>query len=215
MAKKRRVIQIGCEGTRLVALEDLKELQGDLKQRSLADVEQLKQMILKLGFAFPFFVWRDGDQQWILDGHGRLAALTALRAEGWEVPPLPAVDIAATDMADAKRRLLALNSRYGKMTTEGFEAFVAGVELQSIAMDLALPEIDVSALTIGTSFVRPELSSDSSKPAPDGLWFYVEFYGQPERFEALKKALGGALKAGHEIDPEFFADLLEGGGGVP
>lgn len=41
----------------------------------------------------------------------------------------------------------------------------------------------------------------------DGFWFYVEYYGDGERFERIVKILKPVMKGKHEIDPDAFENM--------
>ena len=82
----------------------------------------------------------------VLDGHGRLLALQIFRQLGGQIPQLPAVRIHAKDEADAKQKLLRLNSRYGTIDLDGLRDFVDGLDVN--VDDLELPDIDIEDILI-------------------------------------------------------------------
>lgn len=94
-------------------LDEFVDFQGDLKEISEESLSKLKSRIIYMGFAVPFFVWKDGEVLNILDGHQRKLALLSLKAEGWNVPKLPYVEIPAASEAEAREKLLAISSQYG------------------------------------------------------------------------------------------------------
>ena len=85
------MIVINCTGSDTIELDELADFQGALKQRSAADINKIIKSIKKHGFSFPFFVWAHDDINHVLDGHGRLAALKKMQADGEEIPALPCV----------------------------------------------------------------------------------------------------------------------------
>jgi DNA modification methylase len=107
----------------------------------------LKTEILNTGFAFPVYVWKDGDgKTWTLGGHQRVRVLTSLRSEGYLIPPVPIVYVEAKDYTEAKRRVLQDVSQFGKIETQGLYEFAtdAGLSLPDLdAFDL--PEIDMKS----------------------------------------------------------------------
>ena len=158
------MIKINCTGSDTIELDQLTEFQGELKSRSADDIEKIIRSIKKHGFSFPFFVWAHASKKGnyinhVLDGHGRLTALKRMRAEGTEVPPLPCVYISAKNEAEAKEKLLKLNSQYGHMTAESVAAFLDGLEID--LNDIALPEgvLDLTKL-------EPEETTDDDN-APE------------------------------------------------
>lgn len=166
MAKQRvtsgRVIPITCTGSRTVPFGSLKGFQGTLKDLSREDLDKLKRRILKLGFSFPYFVWRD----FILDGHQRTKAIEELLAEGYIIPPVPVVDIEADSEQEAAEKLLSLSSHYGRITEDGLTEFLSakGLDLSDLAEDLALPDIDMEAFLAGDD---PGGGGDPDSMVPD------------------------------------------------
>jgi site-specific DNA-methyltransferase (adenine-specific) len=152
------MIDIKCTGSDTISIDELTEFQGELKERSAGDIEKIIKSIKKHGFSFPFFVWqhtsRDGNFiNHVLDGHGRLKALKQMRAAGEEIPPLPCVYISAKNEAEAKEKLLKLNSQYGHMTAESVAAFLGDIKIDF--SELALPD---GVLDLGK--LEPEETKD-------------------------------------------------------
>jgi hypothetical protein len=140
-------LEITCEGATTVPVEELCDLQGNLKDLTEENYVRLRNSMTKYGFSFPVFMWIDSEgKKWIIDAHQRLRTLKKMKEEGWVIPPLPADIIHADSRIQAKEKLLVLNSRYGKMTREGFDEFVdeVGFEVPDTIEDmLVLPEIDI------------------------------------------------------------------------
>ena len=131
------MIKVKCDVKDTLELDELSDFQGNLKERSDADFEKIQKSIKKHGFSFPFFVWKKGKANWVLDGHGRLGALRRMAAGGEAIPPLPVVYVKCKDEAEAQEILLKLNSQYGKMTAESVNDFLGDLEIDF--EDLALP----------------------------------------------------------------------------
>lgn len=131
------MIKVKCDVKDTLELDELSDFQGNLKERSDADFEKIQKSIKKHGFSFPFFVWKKGKTNWVLDGHGRLGALRRMAAGGEAIPPLPVVYVKCRDEPEAKEILLKLNSQYGKMTAESVKDFLGDLEIDF--EDLALP----------------------------------------------------------------------------
>lgn len=147
------MIEINCTGSDTIQLHELTEFQGELKERSSGDVEKIIKSIKKHGFSFPFFVWKNDGKNNVLDGHGRLMALKQMAAAGEEIPALPCVYISAKDEAEAKEKLLKLNSQYGHMTAESVAAFLGDIKIDFD--ELALPD---GVLDLGK--LEPEETKD-------------------------------------------------------
>lgn len=135
-------IPVRCKGTKSVDLASLKHFQGKLKDLPKPQFEKLKAAIVKKGFRFPVFVWRN----FILDGHQRLFVVQALIKEGWTIGKIPIVEIEAKDEREARELVLLVSSRYGKITDDGLHEFILEGKLDFEALKTAvdLPEIDVS-----------------------------------------------------------------------
>jgi hypothetical protein len=140
--QNQRILQITCAGNTVVPLEELHDLQGELKDLSEVNYVKLRNSITKFGFSFPIFYWEDQDgTKYTLDSHQRQRTLLKMQAEGWTIPPLPADPIHAKDKAEAKTKLLLLNSKFGKITQEGYDAFISDINVEEIGDMLALPDI--------------------------------------------------------------------------
>jgi len=158
-------IDIRCTGTENISLDAFTELQGNLKELSNENYEKLKASLIKYGFCFPVFCWKDGKTFFTMDAHQRVKTLTKLRSEGYTIPDLPTVYIEAKDKIEAKELLFQLNSNYGKMTQDGVYEFLnePGFELlPEILNDVDLPEFDVDAFN--QSFI-----SDDEPPVTKNL----------------------------------------------
>ncbi|MEW6507199.1 MAG: hypothetical protein AB1432_05580 [Bacteroidota bacterium] len=66
-----KLIPIACTGTELIKIELLESIQGKLKSRTREQLYGLRTSIIKYGFSFPIFVWKDNGNYFTLDGHGR------------------------------------------------------------------------------------------------------------------------------------------------
>ena len=123
-------INIECEVNNTCDIDDLIELQGDLKTRSEIDVIKILKSIRNYGFSFPFFYWQSNEpKKYILDGHGRKFSLNIYRALGGNVPKLPIIRINAKNKKEAKQKLLRMDSKYGKINQSGFDEFISDIEV--------------------------------------------------------------------------------------
>ena len=149
-------IEINCTGSDTIQLHELTEFQGELKERSAGDVEKIIKSIKKHGFSFSFFVWKNDGKNNVIDGHGRLKALQQMAAAGEEIPALPCVYISAKNEAEAKEKLLKLNSQYGHMTADSVAAFLGDIKIDFD--ELALPD---GVLDLGK--LEPEETKDDDE----------------------------------------------------
>lgn len=124
-AKKK--IRIECKGSGSESLDNLIPFQGDLKELTKANYEKLKTEILQHGFSAPFFYWASNEKipkKYLLDGHQRKITLVAMEQEGFYLPnKFPVVEIKAKTKREAKSKLLAFTSQYGKISKAGLIQF--------------------------------------------------------------------------------------------
>jgi len=139
MTKIRKTVAIKCDAAGKLPLSSLQDFQGNLKTRTQQQLQQIQTSVEKYGFSFPFFVWTQGRRNWCLDGHGRMAALQQMESEGWTVPPLPVAYVQAKDRAEAKQKLLRMNSAYGDWDTQGVQDFLADIDVE--LSEIAIPGI--------------------------------------------------------------------------
>jgi len=138
-------IRITCKGADTVPLDSLIPFQGDLKTLSELNLAKLKASILKYGFTAPCFIWEHDGVKSPLDGHQRIAALLALRDEGYSIPLIPVDYIDAEDEKEAKEKLLHISSQYGEFTQEGIANFVldAGLDISELDIRLTNEELTI------------------------------------------------------------------------
>ena len=142
--KNIQTISIKCETKDTLELAELTELQGGLKARTDIDYDKIKLSIIKYGFSFPLFVWKSGKTNYLLDGHGRFETLCKLQKDGYIIPSLPVVFISAKNKAEAKQKLLRLNSTYGRLSKESVLEFAEDLEINFDEISLPDTTIDFS-----------------------------------------------------------------------
>ena len=161
-----------------VPLDELEEYQGNLKSLGKTEYAKLKQSITEKGFIVPCFAWRNGSDKWkLLDGHQRVRVI---RNEGWEIEGgIPIVEIAAEDERDAKEKLLAIVSRYGRVEGQGLYEFLdgTGIDLEQWAVP-DLPDLDLDSwldefmrdpAALGDPEAVPEVPEEATTQLGD-LW---------------------------------------------
>lgn len=149
-------------------LDELNELQGDLKEMSLEDYEKFRALVIRDGVNFAMHVWKelqtvrskseakriacqtrgqdDGNKVfkwWIIDGTGRKRMFTKMRdMDGFTIPPLPCVEIYATSLEEAKLQILSASSAFHKMTHQGLYEFSQGINLPPAKLkEYSLPHV--------------------------------------------------------------------------
>lgn len=140
-------IEIKCQGSDIVELNELTEFQGKLKKLSEEAYQRLKQSIITLGFSFPIAAWKYRNKTMILDAHQRVAALKRMRQEGYMIPKLPIVLVEAKDPKEAARKVLAATSQYGEVQVDGLHSFMEEFKLSMPDLEdsFKFPEIDFDA----------------------------------------------------------------------
>lgn len=144
--KNIQTISIKCKTENTLEIAEMTELQGGLKERTDVDYDKIKLSIIKFGFSFPFFIWKNGSKNYLLDGHGRFGTLCKMQKDGYLIPPLPVVYVDCKNKTEAKEKLLRLNSQYGHMTKESVLEFVGG-DFELNVEEIALPDTTIDFST--------------------------------------------------------------------
>lgn len=143
-------VRVACTGSELVEIDELYELQGELKSLSDDAFRALRDEILWTGFAFPIYAWRDPDDKLlIVGGHQRKRVLSALREEGKEVPAVPIVLVEAADIKEARRRVLQDVAQYGVVERQGLYEFMhlAELSLPDLETNFRIPDINIESFS--------------------------------------------------------------------
>lgn len=148
MAKKKGQVFNRCTIDKTLPLDYLKVLQGGLKTLLPENYEKLKASILKHGFIYPIFVWENPEdaQIYIIDGTQRFHALTEMKKEGYSIPQLPVVFVEATDVKDAKEKLITAATQYGIFDELGTLEFMKDLNFSEVITFAALPEFNFSTI---------------------------------------------------------------------
>ena len=163
-------VKITCRAADSLPLDAIEDFQGNLKKRTKKDIDLIIKSIQKFGFSFPFFVWNGDGHNRCLDGHGRIQALSEMRRRGFTLPLFPVAYIDAADEAEAKQKLLRMNSEYGTMTKASVLEFMDGIELDESEIRLPSGVLDLEA---GTPRVSGEVP-------------FSEYLGEENNFIVLK-----------------------------
>ena len=200
--KQINTISIKCETSEKLEIAEMTEMQGGLKERTDIDYDKIKLSICKFGFSFPFFIWKSGNKNYLIDGHGRFATLCKMQKDGYIIPPLPVVYIQCKNKTEAKQKLLRLNSQYGKMTKESVLEFAEDIDLNFD--EIALPDsvIDFSEEGIPTN-LDEDMQSIEKKDFKVSLVFqeeeqiqdFLSLYEQElkEKYNCYISVAGGGL----------------------
>ena len=122
---KPNTVRIACRAADTIELDNLIELQGNLKELSDHAYTALRKSIIELGFSFPVNAWQSGKKVFILDATQRTRVLRRMRdVEGWKVPPLPVAWVEAENTKEAATKLLAAAAQFGEVTQDGLYEFL-------------------------------------------------------------------------------------------
>ena len=186
--KSIQTISIKCETQDRLEIAEMTELQGGLKERTDIDYDKIKLSICKFGFSFPFFIWKSGNKNYLIDGHGRFATLCKMQKDGYIIPPLPVVYIQCKNKTEAKQKLLRLNSQYGRMSKYSVLEFAEDLELNFEEISLPETTIDFSEnanMDLNDFF---EAGQNPKEEQNDGMKV-VEVSLYEEQLEDLEKLL--------------------------
>ena len=186
-----------------VSLDEIEEFQGGLKSLGKTEYSKLKQSITEKGFVVPCFAWRNGSGRWkLLDGHQRVRVI---RTEGWTIDGgIPVVEIVAENARDAKEKLLAIVSRYGRVEGQGLYEFLdgTGIDLEEWTVP-DLPDLDLD------SWLDEFMRLDAELPPLDGeepeiqQWTFAlhkDQMGQVRDAIDMSKKLGDFVDTGNESE---------------
>jgi len=139
-----------------VPLDQLEDFQGDLKALSDAAQAGLTANLLDLGYSYPTCVWHG--HKAILDGHQRNRVLRALLEDGYALLDVdgeptdcvPVTWVMAATEKEARKKVLAAVSQYGKVSDAGLQAFLGASDLEwpEVKPWVDLPDFDVEAFEV-------------------------------------------------------------------
>ena len=216
-------IKISCDAKHYASLDDFHELQGNLKDLTELNFNKLKLSILKYGFIAPLFAFKDNKGKlFIMDAHQRVRVLKHLRdVDEYIVPQLPYNLIDAKNKREAKEMLLAINSRYGKMTAEGLYEFSNEpnyeIDMNAIELILDLPEVNLDMFNNAEAKID-SLEENEEIELPQSAQIeppkeYILIMAEPnsEEWEDLIQTLklGMVRRGGYKEGSEFDSISLE------
>jgi len=143
----------------------LEPFQGELKEISKKNIEKLISSIIDYGIVVPKAVWINEGKYLIIDGHASKMALSEIEKRGYKIPEIPYYTISAENEKQAKKILLLINSRIGKITDEGFYSFIEKANIKpddDIFSKIDFPEIDMENFM--DKFYVDETESDDDIP---------------------------------------------------
>lgn len=139
-----KTLRIACEALAVADLDSFIEFQGELKVLLEPEKKALRAQIETQGYSFAAHCWRHDGKLFLLDGHQRMRVIRSMREDGWVIPPLPYSLVLADSYSQAKRKLLAAASQYGKVQESGLAEFIKDIEIKPIEIaEFRFPEINL------------------------------------------------------------------------
>lgn len=144
---------------------EVKPLQGNLKDLSKVNFDKLKNVLENRGFKVPLFLWKDGSTYYLMDGHQRQRVMIETNANDNGDYKVPFVLIEADGIDEAKAQLLEVTSQYGKITQEGFDEFIAGIDMPEVDL---MKNISFDALPLVSKTQVPPADASGSDEQQQG-----------------------------------------------
>ncbi len=155
-----RIIEITCTGAELIPVDKLQAFQGSLKTLDQKRYKKIRRAIERHGFSFPVFVWKSGEDHFIIDGHQRLFTVREMIRDGWELKDnlVPIDWIQAKTKKEAKEKILLAMSQYGKYDEESLYEFIEmeGLDLEGLKEEIDLPQVNLEKFEAGWGKDLPE-----------------------------------------------------------
>jgi len=145
-----KIIKLTTDKSGELELEKIVPFQGKIKNLDSKMKSKLRTSILKQGFTFPLFIWKNtAGKNYCIDGHQRITVLQELKKEGYFVPKLPVFFIKARTSKEAKIKLLSAESKYGKLQVDELNAFIeeARIDLDGMST-FEFPEFNLEQITM-------------------------------------------------------------------
>ena len=123
--------------------------------------------------------------------------LQRLRDEGFEIPDLPVVRVEAENFNDAKRKVLALTSQYGKIENDGLYEFISDsdITVDYIEESFHFPEVNIDKFK--EEYYEPTSDQDlgSEEAVEDKEWLIVcEMKNEMEQSALFEKLTHEGIK---------------------
>ncbi len=163
-----QAIKINVEANQTVPLESLEPFQGNLKRIEKAQYEKLRNVLIEQGVSFAVHIWQNKGKNHIIDGHQRVFVLKQMKEiERFEVPDIPVAIVKAKSYKEAKLKVLAGASQFGKLDKAGLKLFMDenSIVFDDLVANFDFPEIDFDEL--GADFMKAEPEEKIDEPAED------------------------------------------------
>lgn len=154
----------------LIDYRKVKPLQGELKDLNKANYAKLKGVLEARGFDIPLFLWKNGDDFYLLDGHQRTRVMKKEDMNDAGSYEVPYILVEAADEQEAKAKLLEITSQYGTISYESLYEFIATAELPEAEIYEA---VQFDALPL-LGHEQPEDKPEKEQKDP-GLFIKIDF----------------------------------------
>jgi len=197
-----------------VGLETLKEDPQNARVHPDRNMKAILESLRTFGQVEPLVVRTESNT--VVGGNGRLVAMREL---GWKKAKVVYVEL---DDEKAAALAIALN-RTGELAEwdeQKLSELLGAITEESLLAATGFDDKELRKLVANVNMedfskdAPPEDSLPDAPPGPstgmsgDGFWFYIEYYGQEERFDVLKNKLASIMTNKHEIDPDAFERMV-------
>lgn len=197
-----------------VALDTLKEDPQNARVHPDRNMKAIEESLRAFGQVEPLVVRTESNV--VVGGNGRLVAMREL---GWKKAKVVFVEL---DDEKAAALAIALN-RTGELAEwneQKLSELLGAITEESLLAATGFDDKELRKLVANVNmedFNKEAPAEDALPEAPpgpstgmsgDGFWFYVEYYGQEDRFDVLKRKLSSIMTNKHEIDPDAFERMV-------
>lgn len=182
-----------------IPIEDIKPYEKNAKIHTEEQIEQIKKSIEEFGMNDPIGIW--GEDNIIIEGHGRLMALKEL---GYTEVPVIRLD----DLTDDQRKAYTIIHNQTTMNT-GFDIDILNEELQSIDLDMSFfgfDEIEEPEIEINDDDFKFEEPDEEPKTKRGEIYKLGNHYlmcGDSTNPEDVSKLMNGAVADLVVTDPPY------------
>ncbi len=174
---------------------DIQPIQGDFKDLGKDEAQKLVKSIESYGFFVPVFLWINPADKvaYSLDGHQRCRVINEAYPDGKYVPY---VSIEASTINEAKKKLLLIDSKYGKVTKDGYDHFIGGIEGGDEFIEEFTTYTDYLDFSVSDDPTDDEPSAPKGKQVKDGFALEVTCRDEEDQQKTFDKliSLGMVVK---------------------